>query len=154
ATGGEDGEREAIARADELLGRSKELVTRAWSLGDPPLEALVHAELCELETARVHGEAGAGDWAGFAARCEDTSRPVLAAYARLREAEAALAERLPRARVAEALAPARETAARLGARPLLEEIERLARRAGVGLVEDEKAADDVAGLTARELDVL
>src|SRR6185312_11939230 len=86
---------------------------------------------------------------------EDLGRPFRASYAHLREAEAALAERLPRTRVADALMPARATAARLGARPLLEEIERISRRARVRTGDQEgEVPGEVADLTARELDVL
>ena len=86
-----------------------------------------------------------------------SSWPALrAAHARVREAEAALTEDLPRARVAEALASARATAQLLGARPLLEQIERLSRPARIRTTDDERAParDEIAGLTARELNVL
>ena len=86
-------------------------------------------------------------------------RPFRAAYARLREAEAALAAGAARARVAEALSHGHALAAGLGARPLREEIEELARRARVDLsaapaAEPTLAPDEPFGLTARELDVL
>jgi DNA-binding NarL/FixJ family response regulator len=86
---------------------------------------------------------------------EQLGRPFRAAHARLREAEAALAEDSPRVRVTEALSSARATAARLGARPLLEQIELVSRRARIRRVDERgEVAHDVAGLTARELDVL
>ena len=94
---------------------------------------------------------------GRACRTLGAAWPALrAAHARVREAEAALTEDLPRARVAEALASARATAQLLGARPLLEQIERLSRPARIRTTDDERAParDEIAGLTARELDVL
>ena len=66
-------------------------------------------------------------------------------------AEAALSEQQPRDQVAQALGSARATARELGAGPLLEEIELLARRARIRGGEDE---GEPAGLTGRELDVL
>jgi DNA-binding CsgD family transcriptional regulator len=124
-----------------------------WPLGSPPVETLIEAELCELEHSRVVGETNAERWAGLAVRWEQLGRPFQAAYARLREADAAFAEQLPRERVAEALGWARATAKRLGAGPLLEEIDLLARRARIRAGEDEHAGE-AGGLTERELDVL
>ena len=56
--------------------------------------------------------------------------------------------------MAEALAAGRAIAGRLGAQPLLHEIDELARRTRVGRPDAAPAADQVAGLTAREVDVL
>jgi DNA-binding CsgD family transcriptional regulator/tetratricopeptide (TPR) repeat protein len=150
-------EREAVARAAELIARVRRLVADAWPLGSPPADARLYSQLCELEAARVGGEAGWDDWAGFAAHCEKNGRPFQAAYAHLREAEAALAAGLPRDRIAQAVTPARRTAARLGAEPLLLQLDELARRARVTVVEDDGAAEGpgaAAGLTDRELEVL
>ena len=110
----------------------------------------------ELEAARASGDTNADAWAAHALRWEELGRPFDAAYARLREAEAALAEHLPRARIAETLASARAMATRLGARPLLDEIETASRRARVRATpqEGEAVPGEVAGLTTRELDVL
>jgi DNA-binding NarL/FixJ family response regulator len=52
------------------------------------------------------------------------------------------------------LASARVSAAGLGATPLLEEIELVARRARIRGVESVDGSDHIAGLTAREVDVL
>ena len=113
-------------------------------------------QLSELEHRRVVGETHAEWWSDLATRWEELGRPFQPAYARLREAEAAVAEQLPRERIAEALGSARVTSRRLGAEPLLAEIERVARRARIRGGEDEQRAQagDVAGLTERELDVL
>jgi DNA-binding NarL/FixJ family response regulator len=116
----------------------------------------LEVELCELEAARARGKGNPDTWAGLADRWQELGRPFQAAYALLQEADAALAEDLPRARIADTLSRARATAARLGARPLLDRIETVARRARVRATPQEGAAvpDEVAGLTTRELDVL
>ena len=150
-------ENEAVRRAEALLTRARTLTAAdVWPVGSGPVETLLEVELCELEAKRARGEASAEDWAADAARWEALGRPHRAAYARVREAEAALIGDLPRVRVVDALASARATAARLGARPLLKEIETLSRKARVRTGQEDQSAipDEVAGLTARELDVL
>ena len=156
----ESGEQEAVERAAALLAHTRAVsAAERWTLGEPPVEARVLAELCELEAARVRGEAAVDGWAEHASRCEGSHRPFRAAYARLREAEAALADGAPRARVAEALSRGHALAAGLGAAPLLEEIEDLARRARLDVsaaapAEPAPQPGEPFGLTARELDVL
>jgi DNA-binding CsgD family transcriptional regulator len=149
-------ERTARSRAQALLDRVRTLVTPdTWPLGSAPRETLLEAELCELEAQRAFGQDHADDWSRLAAHWEGLGRPFRAAYARLREAEAALAEQLPRTRVADALTSARATAARLGAQPLLQEIELISRRARVRTGDQEaELPGEVADLTPRELDVL
>jgi DNA-binding CsgD family transcriptional regulator len=149
-------EHTARSRAQALLNRVRALVTpETWPLGPPPRETLLEAELCELETKRACGQDRADDWSRLATDWEGLGRPSRAAYARLREAEAALAEQLPRTRVAEALTFARATAASLGAQPLVDEIELIARRARVRAGDQERGVPaEVAELTSRELDVL
>ena len=87
--------------------------------------------------------------------------PYRTAYARFREAEAVLASRGDRARAVEALTVANATANRLGAEPLLREIEALARRARIELSDEPTTPPappeprlDTLGLTPRELEVL
>ena len=128
----------------------------SWPLGSAPEDTLLEVELCELEAGRARGDISAQAWAAHAARWAELGRPFPAAYARVREGEAALAERLPRERIAEALAPARVTATRLGARPLLHQIETVSRRARVrGALQDGEAMpEEVSELTTREVDVL
>jgi ATP/maltotriose-dependent transcriptional regulator MalT len=154
------GEGEALERVAVLLRHTRALSDpERWTLGEPPLEALLQAELCELEAARARREAAPDGWAEYASRCEHGHRPFRAAYARLREAEAALVAGTARTRVAEALSHGHALTVGLGARPLREEIEELARRARVVLSAEPAAEptlepDAPFGLTARELDVL
>ena len=149
-------EREAVTRAEVLLGWARTLTgPEAWPLGSPPDETLLEVELCELETLRARGEDRADAWSTVAGHWAERDRPYPVAYARLREAEAAVAEDAPRARVSEALASARATAVRLGAQPLLKQIEIVSRRARVRHTEEERVLPGAAaGLTLRELDVL
>jgi DNA-binding CsgD family transcriptional regulator/tetratricopeptide (TPR) repeat protein len=157
AAGDEPAQREAVTRAHTLVGHARALMTAdAWSLGSVPQETQLQVELCELEADRARGESHADAWAAHAARWEQLGRPWSTAYARLREAHAALAENLPRGRVSAALAPAHATATRLGARPLLDAIEIVSRQARVRVKQDQREhlPSEVAALTARELDVL
>jgi DNA-binding CsgD family transcriptional regulator len=126
-------------------------------LGPAAPEMLLEVKQCELEARRASGEASAEAWAAHAANWEQLGRPCRAAYARLREAEAALIENLPRVRIVEPLASSRDVATRLSAQPLLAEIEAVSRRARVRPADHDlrhAVPDEVAELTDRELDVL
>ena len=129
----------------------------------PPSRNVALTALCRAEARRVDEEDDAGAWTGTAVAWEAIGRPYPAAYARFRAASTILRDRGPRADARAALATARRTAAGLGARPLLGEIDRLARQARLDLeVADEAAGAADAGegsaaslgLTDRELEVL
>jgi DNA-binding CsgD family transcriptional regulator len=157
AVGDEAAEHDAVTRARALLDRVRAVTApHTRPLGHTPQDQLLAVELCELEARRAYGDANADMWAAHAGSWQELGRPFEAAYAHLREADAALAENLPRARIAETLDSARATATRLGARPLLEQIEAVSRRARIRAApqEADAVADEVAGLTTRELDVL
>jgi DNA-binding CsgD family transcriptional regulator/tetratricopeptide (TPR) repeat protein len=123
----------------------------------PALQAQALAEL-----ARCEGRHEPNLWENASAQWERLARPYENAYARWRCAEAALLARETGPRAAKELRSAHVIAARLSARPLLTEIEQLARRARIRLEEspavDEHALEVVAGnrfgLTERELEVL
>jgi hypothetical protein len=70
-------------------------------------------------------------WSTAAAAWERLERPPLAAYCRWRQTEALVAADAPRADAAVPFAAAYAVAARLGARPLLRELELLAERTGL-----------------------
>jgi DNA-binding CsgD family transcriptional regulator len=121
--------------------------------------------VCAAEVARLEGEPASGLWAGAAAAWDAIQVPYPAAYARYREGEAILAERGSRGAAADRLSTARLSAATLSAKPLLEAIAALARRARVELeaavapsapsaADRSAAAGRSLGLTARETDVL
>ena len=88
-------------------------------------------------------------------------RTPLAAYCRWREAEALVAVGASRIEASAPLREAHAVAARIGARPLLQELELLAQRARLDLTppdEDSQAGkqnlEEVLGLTPREAEVL
>lgn len=118
--------------------------------------------LCEGERTRLAGSSDPDAWATATEAWERLGMPYAAAYARFRAAEALLAARADRGRASVALAQAIEVATTLGATPLREEVEALARRARLIFGEPASAqapdarADEAArvGLTARELEVL
>jgi DNA-binding NarL/FixJ family response regulator len=128
-------------------------------MDDPAVVAMLEAEV-----ARAEGRSDPEEWAAAARACEARGAAPQEAYALWRCADAALAGPQDRASAVVALRGAREIAQRLGARPLLEEIDGLARRARLELATAGDApADEPAGLpgaalevglTARELEVL
>jgi DNA-binding CsgD family transcriptional regulator len=91
---------------------------------------------------------------------EALQRPPIVAYCRWRQAEALVAAGAPAADAAPVARDALAVARRLGARPLQEEIERLARRARLDLAPPARPAGqgsglaDLLGLTPREAKVL
>jgi DNA-binding CsgD family transcriptional regulator len=147
-------ERAAVGRARAILERA-----RAHGADNTALLATIEAEV-----ARAQGRADPETWVVAARACEARGAAPYGAYARWRYAEAALAAPEDRTSAIAALATAREVAQRLGARPLLDEIEGLARRARLDLApagdapaEQPAGLPDAArevGLTARELEVL
>ena len=132
---------------------------RADDARDPALATTV-----EAEHARADGRSDPMLWDAAARAWEARTAPFHAAYARWRQAEAALVSR-DRPQAAQALRAAHATAAALGAAGLRSELEALARRARIELPSSdppaaEEAASDTSaaaaelGLTARELEVL
>ena len=140
-------------RAQALIDAAREHFAAA---GHPALAAMIDAE-----HTRVEGPGDPASWAAAASAWDARSTPYPAAYARWRQAEAAL-ERRRRAQAAEPLRLAYATALRLGAAPLRSEIEALARRARLELTGAEHPAitdptpDPAAelGLTGREREIL
>ena len=151
----EAGAEGAVRAAADLAAQLRERL----DLPFVPPEVERHALVCALEAQRAAGADGPDGWGEAAIRWDELERPYHAAYARWREAEAALARDADRSRAQDALTRALEVARRLGAKPLLAEIEALAQRARLRL---EAAADEPAtastaeriGLTPREHEVL
>jgi DNA-binding CsgD family transcriptional regulator/tetratricopeptide (TPR) repeat protein len=136
------------ARAAAALGERSSLLERLEGVlaqAAPP-DALAHRALARAE---LTGEG----WDDAARAWQELAEPYPAAYARLRAAEAALPG--DRAAAAEALAQAHASAVALGAAPLREDAEALARRARLPIVAPATPARaSAAGLTARETEVL
>jgi len=117
--------------------------------------------LAEAEYERARGVARPELWFDAAETWERLERPPLAAYCRWRQAEALVAAGAPRADATAPLRMAHAVAARLGARPLLRELELLAERARLdptpldaGPPEARQSLQEALGLTRREAEVL
>jgi DNA-binding NarL/FixJ family response regulator len=154
ATGMDD----ARARLVRLAARLDELDARlAGASGGRELAA--NRLTAAAEATRVGGRSDRAAWRAVAEAWEAFERPYFAAYARWREAEAALAAG-DRGAAADALKRAVAGAESLGARPLRDAIEALARRARISLsvpaegVPEPAVDEDPFGLTPREREVL
>jgi DNA-binding NarL/FixJ family response regulator len=122
-----------------------------------------HAVNLRAELARAEGEATVGLWEDAVAAWEKAEQPYVLARVRCRLATALIAAG-DRQRAAEVLSAAHRSATALGARPLAEETELLARRArlpldgtptpGGRLDTAESPLADGPSLTPRERDVL
>ena len=143
------------SRAEALLAD----LDRTLAAADhAPPEALAQRALALAEWSRVAGVSRPEPWRKAVAAWDALGQPHPASYARLRAAEAMLTAGGDRAGAAELLVDAHRTAGALGAVPLCDEIELLARRARLNLepvpAPAEPASEATGGLTARELDVL
>jgi DNA-binding CsgD family transcriptional regulator len=118
--------------------------------------ALAHRALASAEHARAAGAHAAELWRTAAAAFDALAAPYEAAYARFREAEALLTGGGGRRAAAALLSSAHATAAGLGAHPLREDVDALARRARLFPLRAPAAPDTPAPdeLTRREADVL
>ncbi|WP_165553675.1 helix-turn-helix transcriptional regulator [Kribbella capetownensis] len=140
-------------RAQQLLERARHSAAEVAAV---TLDAAGWLAVAEAEHSRVEGCSQPALWAAASTAWDQLERPYPAAYCRWRHAEALVAAGASRA---EAAVPAREAhlvASRLGARPLLNELEVLAQLAHLDLADHPALSgqDDVLGLTARERDVL
>ena len=117
--------------------------------------------MAEAEYERACGIARPESWSQAADVWERLERPPLAAYCRWREAEALVAAGASRTEVGVPLRDAYTVATRLGAKPLLQELELLAQRARLDLTPPDAESqgggqriEQVLGLTRREAEVL
>jgi DNA-binding CsgD family transcriptional regulator/tetratricopeptide (TPR) repeat protein len=117
----------------------------------------------EAEGSRLDGRSDATKWADAAFRREALGQPWETAYARFRQAEAMLGERGRKHEAVPVLRDAHRIALQIGASPLVEQIEHLARRARIRLAaappeRRERQATTpegvVVALTTREWEVL
>jgi DNA-binding NarL/FixJ family response regulator len=132
----------------------------AWH--DPRLAASL--ALAEAEATGLAAKPDPTAWAAAADQFAMLPRPLVAAYAMFRQAEAEIATGRSRVDSTAPLRAAHDTAVRLGALPLISDINALARRARIVLLDSatpamgEKAPAEQAasrlGLTAREREVL
>jgi hypothetical protein len=89
--------------------------------------------LAEAEYDRARGRAKPEAWSEAAATWEELERAPLAAYCHWRQAEALVAAGATPADASVPLRQAHAVAMRIGARPLLRELELLAERTGLDL---------------------
>jgi DNA-binding CsgD family transcriptional regulator/tetratricopeptide (TPR) repeat protein len=148
------------------LGQAGLKVMRRYGINNTLLVAVTPnaggwLALAEAEYERARGPARPQSWSQAAAAWQRLERPPLVAYCRWRQAEALVAAGAFRT---EAAMPAREAhavAARIGARPLLRELDLLAQRARLDLApppaafpEEKHGPEEILGLTPREAQVL
>ncbi len=147
-----DGARQALRRADALLGDARDAAAQASPVTPNAAGWLALAE-AECERARPER------WSDAAGAWDRLERPPLAAYCRWREAEALVAAGAPRAAATASLSAAYAVATHLRARPLMRELELLAERARLDPAPPETVTAPAGlaeqlGLTAREAEVL
>jgi DNA-binding CsgD family transcriptional regulator len=147
-----------LGRAGELLATARRAAAEAAAVTP---NAAGWRALAEAEHGRARGEARPEAWSEAAATWDRLERPPLAAYCRWRQAEALVAAGASRREASEPLSQAHAVAARIGAKPLLRELELLAERARLELAPPEAASpggrdrlEEVLGLTPREAEVL
>ena len=134
------------------LRRALELAAAGIPRPGPVEQA--HAAVFDAEASRAAGHPDRAAWDAAAAAWESLGQPYPLAYALLRAAGAA-ATAGDRDAAASRLQQAAELAGQLRARPLLQQISRLARRAHVEITGTSPAGPAVPfGLTGRELEVL
>ncbi len=140
----------ATARAQETRLAAEGLVQIAQKL-------TFQAEVSRAEAA-IRSPASRADliapWQQAALAWSGLGEPYQHAVALFRLGEAALADRGDREVAAQALHGAAETAGRLGARPLMEQVSLLAERAGIALPRPVSQSPAGLGLTRRESEVL
>jgi DNA-binding CsgD family transcriptional regulator/tetratricopeptide (TPR) repeat protein len=146
------------ARAHELLAGARRAGTEACAITPDGGGWLV---LAEAEYERVLGSPRTELWTQAAETWLRLGRPFLAAYCRWRLAETLVRDGSSRTEASAPLAEAYAVATRLGARPLLRQLELLAERARLNLSPVEVGAPgersemaEALGLTAREIEVL
>ena len=148
---------ERLERAQRLLGSACEAAAEAAPVTPTAAAWRLVAE-AEYDRARAHPSSGSWEKAGAA--WEDLQRPPMVAYCHWRLAEALVAAGVSAADASLPAWTAQAIAQRLGARPLQEEIERLAQRARLELAPPSHPTDqasglgELLGLTPREAEVL
>lgn len=128
--GNEQVRKQQAASVEQLLERLDRLIGRLTDL-PPPVRASRAG--CAAEQSRIGHVGDASLWADTARQWEARGNRYNAAYAQWREAESLLGTNTDRAGAVALVQAAHEVADELGARPLREELEALARRARIDL---------------------
>jgi DNA-binding CsgD family transcriptional regulator/tetratricopeptide (TPR) repeat protein len=156
--------RDADALRDRL-GRARTLLTAARRAAAEASAITPNADgwraLAEAEHERARRKLRPETWSEAAATWERLERSPLAAYCRWRQAEALVAAGGSRVEASVPLREAHAVAIRVGAKPLAEELERLAERARLDLAppdagpaDRKQDMEEILGLTPREAEVL
>jgi len=154
--------RGADAVVDDARRRARRLVDEAQDSAHEAAivspDAVAWSAVAEAELSRAEGRAEPALWLAATDAWDRLGRPYPTAYCRWRYVEALLSNGSP---TADPLSPIREAyrvALRLGARPLRRELELLAQRARLDLVEPKPARSpdpyDGLGLSPREREVI
>ena len=153
-----DAVRDWLARARKLIAVARRAAAEAAAVTP---NAAGWLALAEAEYERARGVARPEPWSEAAAAWERLERPPLAAYCRWRQAEALVAAGASRTEASVPLREAHAVAARIGAKPLLRELELLAQRARLDLAppdaespDRQQGLEEILGLTPREAEVL
>jgi DNA-binding CsgD family transcriptional regulator len=153
AAGDQAGQEAHRAIGEELLERARAALQRARDLGrQVGPEALAWLARCEAEWTRVDGKPDPGRWR-LAAEAFAYGYVYEEARSRWRMAEALLLDGR-RDQAEEQARAAHDIAERLGAQPFLGALAALARRGRLALGVQAPPAQEGAGLTPRELEVL
>ena len=147
-----------LDRAHKLIGVARNAAAEAAAITP---NASGWLAVAEAEYERARGPARPESWSEAAATWERLERPPLAAYCRWRQAEALVAAGASRTEAGVPLRDAHAVASRIGADPLLREIELLAQRARLDLAPpiegsrgEIQSIEEILGLTPREAEVL
>jgi DNA-binding CsgD family transcriptional regulator/tetratricopeptide (TPR) repeat protein len=147
-----------LTRARKLLATARRAAAEAAAVTP---NANGWRALAEAEHERARGAARPDLWADAADTWERLERPPLAAYCRWRQAEALVAAGASRAEASGSLRQAHAVAARIGAKPLAEQLQLLAQRARLELASPDAGSPDrkqgleeLLDLTPREAEVL
>jgi DNA-binding CsgD family transcriptional regulator len=162
----------ALARARRDAGAVRNWLTRAQELITVARRTAAEASaitpnagswlaLAEAEYARARALVRPESWSQAADIWERLERLPLVAYCRWRQSEALVAAGVSRTEAAVPLREAHAIATRIGAKPLLRELELLAQRARLDLAPPQAAfptgrdgPEEILGLTPREAQVL
>jgi DNA-binding CsgD family transcriptional regulator/tetratricopeptide (TPR) repeat protein len=153
-----DAVRTWLTRARRLIGIARRAAGEASAITP---NARGWLALAEAEYQRARGDARPASWSDAADAWERLERLPLGAYCRWRQAEALVAAGSPRTEASVPLREAYAISARIGAQPLMRELERLAERARLDLAppaasvaESTDGPAETLGLTPREAEVL
>ena len=129
----------------------RSLLDKPGPTGGWKREARAIAATCEAEATRLEGGSDPDRWGVAIAVSDELSMAYAAAYAKVRRGEALVGANGDRTEAAGLISDAYDAAVTMGAKPLQRLIERVARRARVGLGSVDA---DPFGLTPREREVL